>query len=423
MVAAVVTAAIYARQLGVEQFGALAFAQSFAVMFLFLVVLGGDGVLLRELHASGRRREFVIANMVALRAVLSALAIIVCVLCSSVFLSRDILLAIAALILLGPVIDVGAVCLKDSSDGIVLFKSGVLTTSVFLMLKIGAAYLAFGAPVLLGLIVVETITSGLVNWLVARARLDFAMRIEDLAPKYIMSLLIKNWPLAVSMGIMGALTKIDQLFVRNILPADALGQYMAAVRIYDVFALFLATTVGALSPILYRSVQQGGEALSRSVLLLFNVVGLLSLSFVIISFCFGHFAVRLLFGDAFAGDANVLILLACGGVFAASAVASTEWLIAEELAHFRLVRAGVGIAVAVVAGLILVPRYHAVGAAGAFALTQAVSGVLVYAIFNRTRALFSLQLRGLLFIDVLIWLRSGASRFVCSRWVLPSKHG
>ncbi|MFV3464644.1 polysaccharide biosynthesis C-terminal domain-containing protein, partial [Mycobacterium tuberculosis] len=79
------------------------------------------------------------------------------------------------------------------------------------------------------------------------------------------------------------------------------------------------------------------------------------------------------------------------GVFVAMGVGANPWFINTGHIRYGLYQAVAGAIVGIVFNLLLIPRYGLVGASMSLVASQAVSAVLLNAVFGRTRSLFLLQ--------------------------------
>jgi O-antigen/teichoic acid export membrane protein len=103
----------------------------------------------------------------------------------------------------------------------------------------------------------------------------------------------------------------------------------------------------------------------------------------------------LVFGHKFAEIQPVLVALACSTPSNWSGMVRAHFINIIGRQSLHVVNAMLGIAVLLVAGLLLIPRYGATGAAAAMAIAHVVSSVLTSFLFPATRPIGWMQLCGL----------------------------
>lgn len=198
------------------------------------------------------------------------------------------------------------------------------------------------------------------------------------------------------------------LLARLSLETEA-ARFGAASRFLIPAAIFAASYANAIQPALVRqrekSIGAAGSYLSRMagyVLILTALAAILSpfLSGTILS---------VLFGAKYADAAQVLDILAISVVPFALAIVAARGLIAENAQHVDLIANALGAAIGLTAGLLLVPRYGAAGAATAQLISfSLISAIIVGYLSLRIKGFWlwrtaALSLAGLAIILPVIW--------------------
>jgi O-antigen/teichoic acid export membrane protein len=107
--------------------------------------------------------------------------------------------------------------------------------------------------------------------------------------------------------------------------------------------------------------------------------------------------VNLLYGQNFKNAGQVIYIYAFAGIFVFMGVASARWYINEGLQKITLLRTLVGAAINIALNLILIPIINLKGAAIATLISQITVAFLLDLGSNKTRLVFIMKLRALLF--------------------------
>jgi PST family polysaccharide transporter len=121
-----------------------------------------------------------------------------------------------------------------------------------------------------------------------------------------------------------------------------------------------------------------------------------------------HWIIHVLFADRYIDAAPVLAVHIWASLFVFMGVAQAPWDISENLFRLALYRTLAGALSNVLLNLVLIPKYSAMGAAIATVVSYAISAVIANAFHARTRPIFRLQMRAVLFLD--LWHFRAAAR-------------
>jgi PST family polysaccharide transporter len=209
-----------------------------------------------------------------------------------------------------------------------------------------------------------------------------------------LSMLKVSWPLAASGLSIGLYMRLDQVLVRIYLGDAQLGLYAVAVRIAELwFFVPMAVGAAAFPQLVGLRAEKGEAAFEAGLVKLFRALVYGGLAAALLIAAVGPWAVRLLYGPAYAGCAPVLVVLAWSGIFVGLGIAKEHWLILKGLAGFSFASTLGGAALNLVLNLLWLPRFGAVGTAYATVCSQATASMFVLSVHPRTRRVFWLQVR------------------------------
>jgi PST family polysaccharide transporter len=230
-------------------------------------------------------------------------------------------------------------------------------------------------------------------------------------PTLARTLIRRGFPLMLASLATAVLMRVGVVMVEHLAGPPAAGIYVGAARMVDTCGLMAANLIASISPTLISIRSRSRERYIRAVGCLFQAVSV-AMTTIALAFCLvSDQLVGVIFGPAFAETAGVLRIYAWSAPFAAFGLVQVQWLVNEGYERFVLVRSIVGAVVNIAGNLILVPRYGASGAAYSVVLAQFVSCVLMNLAGDaRTRRIFVLQLRALLWLDLGRLLAPGSVR-------------
>ena len=155
-------------------------------------------------------------------------------------------------------------------------------------------------------------------------------------------------------------------------------------------------------PSLVQTRESNIELYYRRLDKLFSLMSMLALAIAIPMTVLSRPLVVLLFGAQFADAGAILAVHVWAGLFVFWGVAQEPWNIAEGLQRLTLKRTVAGAVINVLLNLVLIPRYAGLGAAIATVAAYGATAWISNAFDHRTRRIFFLQSRSILFPKYLL---------------------
>lgn len=378
------TMGVATRALGPAEFGRFEFALAFVGYFLFVTDLGVCQVLIRRLASGGLESSRWFGAGLGLRLALAALIFpFPCLAAVFLGLPPNLIaaLGVASLILFPAAFDtVGTLLVAHGRFGR-LSLAGVLQSLAGLGFALYGAYADWDAVAWLGGAVgAATFGSTLLTWfgadvLPVRPRWD---------PAAWRDLLGEGCWIGFSFGIFALTWRIDVLLLERLTGSLAtVGQYGLAYRFVDLGAAASGILVTASLPVFSRlNLESPARFSSRSARAAWGAGGLglgLALCFT------GGGGLLALLGGGSAFEAAASYLRVLGWVFPfyfAEAMWGTA-LIAAERARWNVVGNLVGLVTNFALNLYAIPRWGALGAAGATVLSQALEASVYAYLYHR----------------------------------------
>jgi len=177
------------------------------------------------------------------------------------------------------------------------------------------------------------------------------------------SLFKDSWPLALSGIVVMIYMRIDQIMIKNMMSEEAVGYYAAAVRLCEAWYFIPVTLCNSIFPAIVNAKNISEEFYNNRMQKLYDILTWLAIGIAVPVTIFSNEIINLLFGSEFFAAAPVLTIYIWAGVAVFLGVASSQYLINENLTKLSFIRTLIGMILNVVLNLILIPLYGIIGSA------------------------------------------------------------
>jgi O-antigen/teichoic acid export membrane protein len=157
--------------------------------------------------------------------------------------------------------------------------------------------------------------------------------------------------------------KIDQVMLKHMMSEEAVGFYAAAVRLCEAWYFVPVTICNSIFPAIVNAKNVSEEFYNNRMQKLYDLLTWLAISIAIPVTIFSNQIIVLLFGSEFVSAAPVLTIYIWAGIAIFLGVASSQYLVNENLTKLLFLRALIGMALNVVLNIVLIPIYGIVGSA------------------------------------------------------------
>lgn len=367
-----------ARYLGPDNFGLLSYAQSFVFLFTALATLGLDGIVVRELVKCPSKRDVLLGTAFCLKFV-GALVVVPLVVLAVQYTDSDqdtkyivMLVAIGTVFQSFNVIDF--YYQSEVKSKYVAFANSwslLLTSAAKIVLIIADASLIYfvwiilfeAALLALGLIYYYSVSSALS---VSKWRFKYSVARD---------IFRDSWPLMFSGLVVSIYMKIDQIMIKEMMDAEAVGNYAAALRLSEVWYFVPMLIASSVFPAILNAKNVSEELYHYRLRLLYTAMVWIAL-FVAIPMTFlGDWIIVLLYGVAYEAAADVLVVHIWSSVPIFLGVAFSKYLTAENYVLKGFYRTFSGAVLNVVLNVYFIKHYGIVGAAVASLISQLVVNI------------------------------------------------
>ena len=148
-------------------------------------------------------------------------------------------------------------------------------------------------------------------------------------------LLIRDgWPLIFTGMVVLVYMKIDQVMLKEMLNTKAVGVYAAAVRLCETLYFIPTALMASLFPAVVYARKKSEKIYEQRIQKLYDLMVWGSVIIAIPTTLVSNWIILLLYGTDFQEAADVLRIYIWAVVFVSLGVASSKWLVAENLQHY-----------------------------------------------------------------------------------------
>lgn len=379
-----------ARYLGPENFGLLSYAASFSGLFLALAILGLDGIVVHELVKAPEQRDELLGTAFCLK--LGGTLIMWIMIAAIIPLTghdtqTNLLVAIYAFMALFQAFNVIDFNFQAEVKSRYVVHAQMIQLVISSIVKLtfiaieaplvwfAWAYFIDGALLASGLIIMYFRKTG--NLFHLKWNLHIAIRF-----------LRRCWPLIFSGIVISIYMKIDQVMLKFMMGAEAVGLYAAAVRISEAWYFIPVVVTSSVFPAIINSKQQDKTIYNQQLKKLYNLMAWLGISIALSTSVLSPWIISILYGPDYTEAASVLAIHVWASVFVFIGVASGKWLLNENLQIYTMINTSIAAVANIILNYYLIPLHGITGAAAASLISFAISGYFCQALFKKTRGNF-----------------------------------
>ncbi len=379
-----------ARYLGPERFGLLSYSLSFVLLFSSLASFGLDDILVRELVQSPEKRKDLLGTVFWLK-VSGAIVMGTAIALVLKYKVEDqqtywmiALITFGFLFQATNVVDFYFQSQVQSKFAVRAQVIQLILTSLFkIYLVLAKAELVwFAFALMLDQAVVAVLFLLVYHWQIEWFPF-FSFRWIQ-AKK----LMRDAWPLIFAGMVVSIYMKIDQVMLKEMLDAKAVGVYAAAVKLCEAWYFVPSVITASLFPVIISSKQKSDTLYQQRMQKLYDLMVWVSVTVAIPTTFLADWVIVILYGNDFEASATVLRIYIWAGVFTFLGVASFKWLVTENLQRYSFYVLAIGAIINIGSNLLLVPIYGINGAAVATFISYGIGSYAGLAFFKKSRQAF-----------------------------------
>lgn len=390
-----------ARYLGPEQFGLFSYAQSFVGLFTAIATLGLDGIVVRELVEDASRRDELIGTAFWLK-LIGAFGVLVVLALSVNFTSNDTYTNTLVFIIASATIfqsfNVVDMYFQSKVMGKYIVYANVISLLLSSIVKIlliinEAPLIAFAWTIVFDSFV---LACGFIYYYIKNSS-KFNIQNLTFKRETAISLLRDSWPLILSGIVISIYMKIDQVMIKEMMDAQAVGQYAAAVRISEAWYFIPMVIASSLFPAIINAKKISEELYYARLQKLYDFMVWMAIAIALPMTFLSDWVINLLYGEQYNQAGGVLMILFWAGINVALGIAWSKWMLNENKQNIALYGHVLGAILNILLNLYLIEAYGIKGAAIATLASYWISALFVYALY-KPRIAYGMFLK-----SILIW--------------------
>lgn len=393
-----VVGVLVARYLGPELFGKWNYAIAFISLVSALATLGLDQIVVKHLLDKTEEENVLLGTAFYLRLIGSFLSTLIVIFYFLFFKNDTLLLLVAVLTVLNlwfqsfDVIDLKNQSVLQSRKTVIVKNAVFISVS---LVKLIFVYLKFPLLtfVILGLLEVVLGALGLVLYYGISNLNKWKFNIN-----YCKFLLSQAWPLIMSGIIIMMYMRLDQIMIGEMLGEKWVGLYSVSTRFTELWYFIPTIFATSFFPKLIENFNIDKKKYYTICLKMFKLLFIISFFIALFFSFFSKFIINFLYGKEYLMSVFALQISIWTGIFVFWGVAAGNMLVIENLNKHNLIKSIQGLSINIILNLILIPKYGINGAAIATLISQIYASYIYYFFFKKTRHIFLLQTKSILFI-------------------------
>lgn len=382
-----VTTAFIARNLGPTNYGQLSYATSFVAIFSFIPSLGIDNVIYRDILKNKGARFEILGSALAIK-LAASLSTAVIIILSALLFTQDDVSKILIIILSFTFTFNAFVVISNEFQARVQSKYpsiiSVTVTLILNLLKLAVIFFHKGVIYLALVLLLETILYASFYMYAYKKILNETILRWKYSATIAKGLLTDSLPLIFSYAFTIIYARIDQVLIKHILDAKAVGVYDSAVRIAEVWYFIPGIIVSSLTPAIVNANMVSDASYNSRLkkLILFMVLVGVGVG-AIITFC-APFIMNIIYGHEFLGGVKVLQVYVWSSIPVSLGTLSVVYLLVEKKSKYVFYSTLIPMLANVALNLLWIPQHGIVGSAYATLIAYSL-GPLSLLFFKETR--------------------------------------
>jgi len=391
-----------ARYLGPDRFGLLSYAMAFVGLFVSISTLGLDGIVIRELVKDASKGDKLIGTAFWLKlvggiVVLLVLAVAINITSNDAYTNLLVFIIASATVFQSfNVIDLYFQA-KVLSKYVVFANIISLTISSIVkivLIMIEAPLIAFAWAILFDSAVLA------IGFAYYYTQNHLSFNKWKFEKSLAVDLLKDSWPLILSSMIVAFYMKIDQVMIKEMMGASAVGQYAAAVRLSEAWYFVPMVVTSSLFPAIINAKNQSEELYYARLQKLYNLMVWMAVAIALPMTFLSDWLVNFLFGGEYIKAGTVLMIHVWTGLFVSLGLVRGKWIINENLQKYSFIYLGVGLITNVIANYYLI-KINGINGAALGTLISYVISVFVAPLFlKETRQSVFMMFRSLIILRI-----------------------
>lgn len=390
MVISFITTAFVARALGPGNFGQLSYAISFVGIFSILAGLGIDNILYRDLiKYPDKKREF-LGSALIIKLIAGTFAVLVITIFTFFIAENDVSKVLIFILSITFIFNGFQIInfefqarINSKYPAIISF----IVTLILNILKIIVIVCGKGVIYLAAILLLESILYAIFYWFAYEQKFVDKIFNWKFDKNITITLLKDSWPIIFSSAFALILNRIDQIFIKNMVDAHAVGIYDSAIRVAEAWYFIPNIIMIALFPAVVNakitSNKLYNERLKKMALFLFILATIIAIATSILA----PFIIKILYGPAFIEGIKILQIYSWSLIGTFLGMLVMNYLITENFRKISFLINIIPMLTNIILNIIWIPKYGIVGSAYATLVSYSLGPISII-LFKQTRLKF-----------------------------------
>ena len=372
------------RYLGPENYGQLSYAVSFVGLFAILSSLGIDQILSRELLLHPDKRNVYLGSALGIKLIAGSITTGVVALSGYLFANNDVSRLIIFLLAPTYIFIAFQIIINEYNTQVMQKYTALVSLAVVVILNLlkVIVILTHQGVLFIGTILLLEPILYAVFLTHIRSKQFGALTAWYFDHKVARKLITLSWPFVFITVFTSIYTRIDQVMLKYLIDASAVGFYDAAVRVAEVWLFIPNIIVSSLFPAIMNAKKTSVHEYKTRLLLLAGLLIALCATVATSLMFIAPPLIKFLYGQAFAASTRPFVIYLWSGLFAALGALSSTFLIAENKRKLIFFSSASTAILNTVLNLILIPRLGIQGAAWSTLISYVVLSLPLLYVFK-----------------------------------------
>ena len=398
---------VVVRYLGPDKFGIYSYAISFYGLFVALISLGMEGISIRELVKYPDKRDQILGSVFysqLMGAILAVSFIALTLFITSEELSISILILIISASSFFQTLNVVDYYFRSTVKA--KYSVYVLSTSVVMVSITKFILILVEAPLITFIIAYSfEFVFNSIGYFIVYHRQKLKLKNWKFEKELAKNLLKDSWPLILSGVVVSIYAKIDQVLIKKMLDSESVGFYAAAVRLSEAWYFIPIAISNALFPAIVNAKNISKELYYSRLQKLYDILAWIAILISVPISFLSPYIIEILYGERFSQSAPILTIYIWAGVAVFLGVASSQFLVTENLTKISFYRTAIGMISNVFLNIIFIPVYGIIGSAVATLISYSLATFSII-LFKDLYSQFIMMLKSILFINLYSGIKS-----------------
>lgn len=395
------------RYLGPDKFGIYSYAISFYGLFVALISLGMEGISVRELVKHPDKRDHILGSVFysqLMGAILAISFIALTLFITSEELSISILILIISASSFFQTLNVVDYYFRSTVKA--KYSVYVLSTSVVLVSITKFILILIEAPLITFVIAYSfEFVFNSIGYFIVYHKQKLKLKNWKFEKELAKNLLKDSWPLILSGVVVSIYAKIDQVLIKKMLDSESVGFYAAAVRLSEAWYFIPIAISNAIFPAIVNAKNISKELYYSRLQKLYDILAWIAILISVPISFLSPYIIEILYGERFSQSAPILTIYIWAGVAVFLGVASSQFLVTENLTKISFYRTAIGMISNVFLNIILIPVYGIIGSAVATLISYSLATFSII-LFKDLYSQLIMMLKSILFINLYAGLKN-----------------